>query len=190
MKLCMCCAGLADANGYESAPQSASAQDGVDTKMTSVDGWAEPGTTMGSWGQGQDDDGIEWEPADNAENVEPGTTLRPLYVLTQHHCLAWISASKQRCCSRCACSGGGADLEQHVVRLLAGQQRWLRAVHVKLEESSAVELVMQAWPFRTHAWKLHVSSSVVDMWCRLDSEEREPGAGNAPSGHAGADAAA
>ena len=77
VKLRMCGAGLADANGYESAPQSASAQDGMDTNMAAVDGWAEPGTTMGaSWGQGQDDDGIEWEPADNAENVEPGSDPR------------------------------------------------------------------------------------------------------------------
>lgn len=75
----MCRAGLDDANGCDSAHQSASAQDCADTKMASEDGWAGLGTMTGaSWGgQGQDDDGLEWEPAVSAASIEPGSNPSP-----------------------------------------------------------------------------------------------------------------
>lgn len=72
VKVRTCCAGLADADGTESAPQSASALDGADTGGGGWDGWKQPDTSMGlPWGQ-DDEDGIQWEDTDNAENVEPG----------------------------------------------------------------------------------------------------------------------
>jgi len=76
------CSGLEDAN--ESAPQSASARDVVDTKMASWDagnGWGQAGTTTGApWRQDdiQDND-IQWESADNAENVQPGISPLSMY---------------------------------------------------------------------------------------------------------------
>lgn len=73
----VCCAGLAGgdgiANGIQSHPQSASNREAADTHMAFWSGWdAAAGINTGaSWGQ--DDNDIQWENADNAENVDPGT---------------------------------------------------------------------------------------------------------------------